>query len=281
MRIKSGQRQGTIVRRREVLAALAGVGTAGCVTGYTGTDRDPPGTAAGDTKYETLPLAQQGVPPTICEERLRPEGIRAISDPAFGSPDEYPADTEGYRPLTDDATVIGLVGDGVARAYPLTVLNVHEIVNDTLPGGSSGNEGTPAADGAPLIVTYCPICRSGMVANRRVDGAPTVFDASGLLWKPPRINTAAAEADDRVFSDRPEGVGNGGNLVMYDAATGSYWSQMLSQAICGPQRGTRLSLRPATITGFGDWQDAHPETEVLLPPPRSEQVLPPVGDDPG
>lgn len=125
-------------------------------------------------------------------------------------------------------------------------------------------------------MTYCPLCRSGMVADRRVDGEPATFDVSGLLWKPPRINTAASEEEGRVFSDRERGVENNGNLVMYDDVTGSYWSQMLARAICGPRREERMSIRPSTVDSWGAWREAHPESEVLLPPPASTVVDPPV-----
>jgi hypothetical protein len=62
---------------------------------------------------------------------------------------------------------------------------------------------------------------------------------------------------------------NGPNLVMYDARSRSYWSQILARAICGPHSGDRLRAVPATTTTWGEWRTDHPDTEVLLPPPRS------------
>ena len=251
-----GRSHSASVRRRDVVAALgAATATAGCVTGDAGRASD-------DGEVETPTLAEQGVPPTICEEELSPGGIRAVDDPAFGPGDAWPADPDGYQPLEATSTVIGLDSDDVARAYPLSLLNVHEVVNDDL--------------GGPVLVTYCPICRSGMVAERVVDGAPTRFDASGLLWIPPRVRTAAAAEDGRVFSDSEAGVANNGNLVMYDDRTGSYWSQMLAQGICGPKTEDRLSIRPSTVTTWADWRDRHPSAEVLLPPPASGVVDPPI-----
>jgi hypothetical protein len=251
------------MRRRELVATL-GLGStltlAGCMAGYHGADETGGAKDSGAVQAPTL--AQQGFPTTVCDEKLKPGGIVAIGDPAFGSIAEWPDDPDGYRPMTDDRTIIGLTVDGAARAYPLTVLNVHEIVNDDF--------------GGPVIVTYCPLCRSGMVADRRVNGTPATFDVSGLLWKPPGIYTAASEKDGRVFSDRDEGVSNTGNLVMYDDQTGSYWSQMLAQAICGPQRESRLTIRASSVTTLGEWRTAYPETEVLLPPPASTLVDPPV-----
>jgi hypothetical protein len=260
------------MRRRDVLLAATSIGLAGCVGGVNDTDDDGGANTGdnggadtdgnGESTVEAPTLAEQGRPTTICEESLTPEGIRAIGEPAFGAPAEWPDDPDGYRPLIDGRTVIGVEAGGTARAYPLTVLNVHEIVNGDL--------------GGPIIVTYCPICRSGMVADRRIDGEAATFDVSGLLWVPPRIQTAASEADDRVFSDREDGVGNNGNLVMYDDATGSYWSQMLAQAICGPMAEQRLPIRQATTATWGEWRAEHPGTEVLLPPPASTVVDPPM-----
>lgn len=258
------------MRRRDLLLATATIGLAGCAapvmndgsTDDESTDGDA-GSAGGDESTVEAPtLAERGTPRTICGESLTPDGIRAIAEPAFGSPGEYPADPDGYRSLTDERTVVGIEVDGTARAYPLTILNVHEIVNDTL--------------GGPMIVTYCPICRSGMVADRLVDGETATFDVSGLLWKAPSIQAAASEQDDRVFSDREEGVANNGNLVMYDDVTGSYWSQILVQAICGPMAEMRLPIRPASSTTWGEWREEHPDTEVLLPPPASTTVDPPI-----
>lgn len=258
------------MRRRDFLGVAGSVSLAGCVTGVTdtgdGEGSDTGGDGSADTDdevdVEAPSLAERGTPRTICEEETKPDGIRAIEGPAFGSPGEYPDDPDGYLTLTDDRTVIGLEAEGTARAYPLDILNVHEIVNDAL--------------GGPMIVTYCPICRSGMVADRRVDGETATFDVSGLLWKAPGIQAAASEQDDRVFSDREEGVGNNGNLVMYDDVTGSYWSQLLAQAICGPMAETRLQIRPASTTTWGEWHEEHSDTEVLLPPPASTTVDPPI-----
>jgi hypothetical protein len=253
------------MRRRALLGMVPAVATAGC-TVLSESDEGSAGdeaTESNDTEeFERVPLAERGVPRTVCDEELQSERLVAIGEPAFGPPEVWPVDIDGYRPLTDESTVIGIEAEGRARAYPLAVLDVHEIVNDEF--------------GGPVLVSYCPICRSGMVADRRIDGTAATFDVSGLLWKPPRIYTAASEKEGRVFSEQEEGVRNSGNLVMYDGLTGSYWSQMLAQAICGPSAETRLQMRPSSITTLGQWRSEHPDTEVLLPPPRSTLVDPPV-----
>jgi hypothetical protein len=59
---------------------------------------------------------------------------------------------------------------------------------------------------------------------------------------------------------------------MVDAATGSYWSQLLAQAICGPRTGDELAIRPSTVATWKAWRARRPSTEVLLPPPHSGTV---------
>ncbi|MFB6360981.1 MAG: DUF3179 domain-containing (seleno)protein, partial [Halobacteriales archaeon] len=194
------------------------------------------------------------------EEDVRDIDIIEIVDPAFGRDWDGLEVGGQYGDLTDDAVVVGVERAGAARAYPLDILWFHEIVNDDF--------------GGPLIASYCPLCKSGIVAERRVDGEPTIFRVSGLLWRPEMIRAEAAKQADRVFgADMTSGeteVLNAGNLVMVDDATGSYWSQILAQAICGAQTGTDLEIVPSTVARWGEWRRQHPDTDVLLPPPASE-----------
>ncbi len=187
-------------------------------------DADVAGTSAdaGPLTDVDLPLADKDL------MRGAPkDAIPAIIDPVFG------ADWSDFEAsLEDDERVIGVAVDGNARAYPLGILNWHEVVNDDF--------------GGPLLVTYCPLCGSGVTAERRVDGEVTTFGVSGLLWN--------------------------NDLVMYDEATESLWSQVLGKAVQGPKTGTALTLRPSTITTWGAWRADHPDTEVLLPPPASNTV---------
>lgn len=262
-------------RRRFLGALAAGSGLlAGCVagapeardgSGNPGTDPDRPAeTAARAGTVTDVPVATLGTPGTICEERTQTDpGTYAITDPAFDG-DWSGYDIEGYgprgsEPLGADWTVIGIEREGRARAYPLAVLWRHEVVNDTF--------------GDPLLVTYCPICRSGVVAERTVDGAVTTFAVTGLLWSAPREFSAAREVEGEVFGATREGgsaeVRHSGNVVLYDDATRSYWSQILAEAICGPATGRTLRVVPSTVATWGEWRRSHPDTEVLLPPPYS------------
>ena len=71
------------------------------------------------------------------------DGIPSIDKPRFLS-----ASDASY--LVDEDRVLGIEIDGIARAYPIKILNWHEIVNDVIAGQH-------------FVVTYCPLCGSGMV----------------------------------------------------------------------------------------------------------------------
>jgi hypothetical protein len=191
----------------------------GTVTATAGDGSGGPSAPSGGYQDVSLP-----VPESELNRGAGKDQIPAITDPSFG-----PDWSEAEATLSDDETVIGIERDGRARAYPLAILDWHEIVNDEFAG--------------PLLVTYCPLCGSGVTADRLVDGEETTFGVSGLLWR--------------------------SDLVMYDQATESLWSQVLGRAIRGPQTGERLSLVPSTFTSWGEWRRTHPDGEVLLPPPLS------------
>lgn len=209
--------------RRGLLAALSTVGAgslAGCA-GYQGFG----GSRGNDTPTEP-PDAY--VPRSELQRGARKDAIPAITDPAFG--DDW-ADVDAAA-LQDTNDVIGVVRDGEARAYPLRILNWHEVVNESF--------------GGPLLVTYCPLCGSAVVAVREAGGETTRFGVSGLLHK--------------------------NDLVMYDRATGSLWSQIEAQAINGELVGEKLQLVPSSFTTWGEWTAEYPDTGVMLPPPESGTI---------
>jgi hypothetical protein len=119
-----------------------------------------------------------------------------------------------------------VVENGEARAYPHNILWWHEIINDTLGG-------------VPIVVSYCPLTGSGMVYDARVGGQVLNFGVSGLLFE--------------------------NNLVMFDRATESLWSQMRVQGVCGSFSGTPAPLRPVVQSTWGAWKAMHPNTTIVSP----------------
>jgi hypothetical protein len=245
-------------RRRFLAGALTGLSTAwaGCVGAQvgspeaeavpaSGTPETPKGTETPVPTVEQVAGRDLPLPEEALTRGAPKDAIPAIVDPVF-APDwsdleitfinRYGNEKVIEPRLADDDRVIGVTRQGISRAYPLKVLNWHEVVNDVFEG--------------PLLVTFCPLCGSGVTAERRVQGETTVFGVSGLLWN--------------------------SDLVMYDERTESLWSQIAGAAVRGPMTGHRLKLMPSTITTWGTWRNAQPETEVLLPPPESSTVQ---GDD--
>ena len=148
--------------------------------------------------------------------RLR-DAIRPISAPAYGVAEDLPW-------LNDTDLVIGYnAGDG-AYAYPVNVLDFHEMVSDVI-------------DGVPVLITYCPLCFSGVVYSRQLDGRVLTFGNTSALYQ--------------------------SDLVMYDHQTGSYWFQVAGEAVVGPLTTSRLDLLPSTTVSWGEWRRLYPETHLL------------------
>ena len=149
------------------------------------------------------------------------DGIPSIDDPKFTSSTEATF-------LNDSDPGLGLTVNGESRFYPYRILVWHEIVSDTIAG-------------EPVLVTYCPLCATGIVFERRVDGEVQEFGVSGRLWQ--------------------------SNLLMYNRAESedneSLWSQVLGEAVLGVHTGQRLSVVRSDVVRFGDWKRAHPNTKVL------------------
>ena len=149
-----------------------------------------------------------------------PDGIPPIEDPQF-----LPV-ADSLDLLSDDEPVVALEIDGDARAYPVSVMIWHEIVNDTVGG-------------VPVSVTYCPLCNSAVTYGREINGVETTFGTSGSLF-------ASA-------------------LVMYDRATESLWTHFDGRAVVGTLTGTQLDVYGSPLMAWSDFRVAYPDGQVLDP----------------
>ena len=145
------------------------------------------------------------------------DGIPSIDDPQFVPVAE--------AKLPPKEPVIGLTVGDDTRAYPLRILIWHEIVNDVVGG-------------VPVAVTFCPLCNTGIVFDRRLDGRVLEFGTTGKLR----------------HSD----------LVMYDRATESWWQQFLGEAIVGELTGKQLAMLPARLESFANFKERAPEGRVQV-----------------
>jgi hypothetical protein len=146
------------------------------------------------------------------------DGIPSLDNPQFisvSAADDF---------LDDGGLGIAISYDGVDRFYPMQIMVWHEIVNDHI-----GDQA--------FLVTYCPLCGTGIVYEPIVNGEVSEFGTSGKLWN--------------------------SNLVMYDRQTDSYWSQALGEAVVGEMTGTKLTLLPYQNMYWEFWKKQFPEGEVL------------------
>lgn len=146
------------------------------------------------------------------------DGIPSIDNPEFVSQEEASGWLRGREP------VISLEINGEARAYPIQILMWHEIVNDELGG-------------IPVAVTFCPLCYSAKVFDRRINGEVHEFGVSGMLRK--------------------------SDMIMYDRKTDSLWQQFSGEALVGEYTGKFLTIVSSQLISFDHFREAFPGAEVL------------------
>ena len=148
------------------------------------------------------------------------DGIPALVDPTHLDPGQ--ADY-----LQDDELVFGVRINGDASAYPLRILDWHEMFNDVVGG-------------VPVALAYCTLCGSGILYETKLPGRQRfVFGSSGLLYR--------------------------SNKLMYDRRTNSLWNQFTGRPVVGALTGSGIELvaRPVTITSWKRWLERNPDTKVL------------------
>lgn len=147
--------------------------------------------------------------------------IPALDDPAV-------TDAAGGDWYPDERIVFGVEIDGETRAYPKHIMEVHEMVNDTLGGRRFG-------------MPYCTLCASAQVFfTDTIPGFATpVLRTSGLLSR--------------------------SNKVMYDLASQSVFDTFTGAAVTGPMRDAGVVLEQASVitTTWGEWKAAHPDTTII------------------
>jgi hypothetical protein len=153
-------------------------------------------------------------------------GVRKDGIPALTNPQHVAAADATY--LEDGELVFGVEIGSDARAWPLRILDWHEMLNDVVGG-------------VPVTLAYCTLCGSGILYDARVPGydEPFVFGSSGFIYR--------------------------SNKLMYDHATHSLWQQFTGRPVVGPLTGSGIELEtlPVTITTWQEWRRQHPGTKVL------------------
>jgi hypothetical protein len=166
-----------------------------------------------------------GMPHRIALSEIVWGGVRVDGIPALSNPQTTTAGEATW--LDPQDRVFGVVVAGQARAYPLRIVDWHEMVNDEIGG-------------QPVSLAYCTLCGAAILFDTRIPSAPPhIFGSSGLLYR--------------------------SNKLMYDRATSSLWNQFTGEPVTGAlaPSGITLPVLPVTATSWGAWRRLHPQTTVL------------------
>ena len=144
------------------------------------------------------------------------DGIPSIDKPKF--------EALNATQFPDDAEGILVQHDGQQRFYPYNIIVFHELVNDSLGDYH-------------ILVSYCPLCGSGIVFNRKIKGKIYDFGVSGYLFE--------------------------SNLLMYDRITESLWSQARTESVVGEMLGIKLKIEPMQLITLGEVKKKYPQAKIL------------------
>ncbi|WP_415894737.1 DUF3179 domain-containing protein [Neptuniibacter sp. PT34_22] len=158
----------------------------------------------------------------IPAEKILPGGPARDGIPSIDKPEFIAAKQAGG--WHDDQQVLSLTLAGITRAYPINILNWHEIVNDNFGG-------------QPVVISYCPLCGTGMAFSANMNGEALTFGVSGLLYN--------------------------SDVLLYDRQSDSLWSQLKSQAVTGKFKGQKLTQLPLNQMTWKEWKARYPDGEVL------------------
>jgi len=168
---------------------------------------------------------QDDFPSTIRSEEILWGGVAVDGIPALDNAVMISVDEADY--LEPDEPVFGISINGDHRAYPLRILDWHEMANDVVGG-------------VPVSLAYCTLCGAGIAYDGRAsDGDVYTFGSSGFLFR--------------------------SNKLMYDRQTRTLWNQLTGEPVLGKLAGTdtKLNLLPVVVTTWESWLTKHPDTVVL------------------
>jgi hypothetical protein len=182
----------------------------------------PASAARMDDTEEPIDAGLEDEATIIRKAKSDPRNLRADAFPVIREP-QYSSAVEA-KDMDPEEWVIGVVLEGVPLAFPTNVLNQHEILIDTFSE-------------IPFMVCWCPLCRTGVVHLRTLDGEVLDFGHSGMLYHDA--------------------------FLLYDRRTGSLWHNAMGRGLTGEMRGRQLETLPSRFVKWDVWRKAHPDTRVL------------------
>ncbi len=164
-------------------------------------------------------------PGNIRVEEIQWGGVRVDGIPALDNPTMLTAGEADY--VNSNDAVFGIFLNGEARAYPLRILDWHEMANDVVGG-------------VPVSLAYCTLCGAAVAFDGRApDGNTYDFGSSGFLFR--------------------------SNKLMYDRQTNTLWNQLTGEPVLGElaDSGIQLGILPVVLTTWEEWLALHPDTLVV------------------
>ena len=201
------------------------------VTWYATTDLEPPpgfrtwkGRIYSRIDEDFPSFFREDAPSQIRVEEIVWGGVALDGIPALVNARMLPADEADY--LTPTELVFGVEINGDARAYPLRILDWHEMANDVVGG-------------VPVALAYCTLCGAGVLFDTRVGDATYEFGSSGFLMR--------------------------SNKLMYDRQTYTLWNQLTGEPVLGKLADGSIELKrlPVVVSTWQAWHSRHPDTQVL------------------
>ncbi len=168
-----------------------------------------------DTTKRAVPLSE-------FTALMLPDGIPPIDQPKFWLKEE------GDKVFFAHEPVISIEINGEAKAYPLSILMYHEIVNDQVGG-------------VPIAATYCPLCNAAIVFDQRLN----------------------VKGKDYLFDFGVSGMLRHSDMVMYDRQTETWWQQFTGEALVGELTGATLEILPSMLISYEEFFATYPEGWVL------------------
>jgi len=150
------------------------------------------------------------------------------ADSIFKQPAQLVLKPRVENKVDEGSVVVGVARNGEAKAWPVRYLVYHHQVRDTIGG-------------APILVTYCSVCRTGRVFEPLVEGQLETFRLVGM---------------DQF------------NAMFEDKRTGSWWRQATGVAVAGPRKGSRLPEVQSVQLTLRQFLALHPNALVMQPDPK-------------
>jgi len=183
----------------------------------------------GHEPHQAFDITEFRLDPKRLNFGLGREVFHALVEPEFGKPGDAGVS------INDRTRVLGVVVNEEAKAYPIHLLQGHEVVNDHVGG-------------RPIFAAYCILADLAGVYDRERDGHVYTFAVSGYTY-----------ADKSIW----DGLNA---FVLWDRDTESLWLPTIGKGVSGPMMDVPMRLTPKEFwrdTTWGEFRRQFPNAVVM------------------